>query len=91
MEKYVLMILSVIVLILLFSFFNIGETDEEKIIGFAENVHESTNGFTFNIVTEDQLSIKSYSSQKPDSSIHRFIGDYSDDGSIFFVCNIEDL
>lgn len=89
MDRYVILAVSVVLLICMFSFFNIEE--DESIIGYADNISETDSGFVFSIISEDGNETKSYFSEKPDTCLHRFYGNYSEDGSVFFIDNISEL
>ncbi len=88
MNRYTILSISIIALVLIFVSFDIGE-DEEMITGFADDIEGSDSGFTFYINDGDGSRIKSFSSIRPDGMLHEFIGSYSDDRNIFFVSNIK--
>lgn len=88
MNKYSVLAISVIILIGLFSYFQIGE-DDETVTGFASDIRQSNSGYVFFINDPDGNSIKSFSSFQPDILVHSFHGNYSSDGSIFFVSGID--
>jgi len=90
MDRYTLLAIIVIVLIVSISFVRLPGDDEIEIIGFADNISESKSGFIFYIHQDNGKDIRSFCSERPDGSIHSFIGSYSDDGNIFFVSEIRD-
>ncbi len=89
MDKYIVLAISVVLLIGIFAFFNVGE--DESLIGFADNIQESNSGYVFYIHLENGNEIKSFYTEKPDDSLHKFFGKYSEDGSIFFVSCISNV
>ncbi len=88
MNRYTILSISIIALILIFVSFDIGE-EEEMITGFADEIKDSDSGFTFYINDGDGSRIRSFSSIRPDNMLHEFSGSYSDDGNIFFVSEIK--
>ena len=72
------------------SFFDLPHDDHIEMIGFADDISESRSGFVFYIHLENGEEIKAFYSQRPDGSLHSFLGKYSEDGNIFFVSNIKD-
>ena len=88
MNRYSVLAISIIALILIFASFDIGE-DEERITGFADEIKNNDSGFTFYINDGNGYKIKSFSSVRPDETLHEFIGSYSEDGNIFFVSKID--
>lgn len=89
MDKYIVLAVSIILIIGIFSFFGID--NEDCIIGYADNVQKTDSGFTFFINIENGKEIKSFYKEKPDGLLHKFFGKYSDDRTIFFVENIADV
>ena len=89
MDRYSLLSLSVIAVIVIFSIFNISEDDSECIIGIAEDIHEKDTGYVFNIVDGNGNIVKAFCNYSVDDSLHSFIGTYSSDGSIFFINEIQ--
>ena len=87
MDKYSVLSISIIGLILIFTLFNVGE-NEEVVTGFADDIKNNDSGFIFFINDGDGCKIKSFSFVRPDETLHEFIGTFSDDGNIFFVSKI---
>ena len=77
-----------IVLMIMITAFDI-EDDETRITGYAENIHQSENGFVFTIMDTDGNETKAFVREQVDGSLHVFNGNYSSDGKIFFVSSIE--
>lgn len=88
MDRYSVLSISIVILILIFASFNVSEEDD-SITGFADQIKSTDSGYTFMINDGNGNSVKSFSSVKPDSGLHEFSGSCSEDGSMFFVSKIE--
>lgn len=89
MDRYSIFAIVIVIILILLSSLHIPD-DEESIIGFADNIHQNDNGFIFFINDSEGNSIKSFSNEMPDDSLHSFYGKYSKDGNIFFISKIND-
>ena len=74
------MIFVVLILIM----FDDGE-DQTTITGYADDIHQSENGYKFTIYDADGNEVKAFSRIEMDDSLHSFKGSYSQDGGMFFV------
>ena len=88
MNRYSVFALVLISIVLIFTSFGVGDDDSERIIGYAEDIHQKDTGTTFTIVDADGNSIKAFSRFSIDTSLHEFKGNYSVDGGMFFVSEI---
>lgn len=88
MDKYSILAISIIIIVVIFSYFQL-EDDEDNIIGFADNIQKKDSGYIFYIQDSNGNSIKAFSNSIVDGSLHKFYGNYSSDGSIFFISHIE--
>ena len=87
MDRY--SVLAIIVIIVMISFSSFGIDDDfTEIEGLAVDVNDSDSGFVFYIQDGSGNMIRSFSHERPDDSIHSFQGDYSKDGDMFFVSKI---
>lgn len=84
MDRYTILITSIVLTLFLFTVFDVGDEDI-KITGFADDIHESNSGYVFTLNTSDGSKIKAFSKNLPDDELHIFHGDFSSDGSMFFV------
>ena len=84
MNRYSMIALILIAVMILFISFDIDDDDIE-ITGYADDMHVKENGTTFTIVDAEGNHIKAFSSSEIDGSLHIFKGNYSKDGNIFFV------
>ena len=84
MNRYTLFVLVMISIVLLLIVFDEGEKTT-TIIGYADDIHQSENGFTFIINDTDGNRVKAFSRIELDDSLHSFKGNYSQDGEMFFV------
>lgn len=88
MNRYTLFALILIAIILLFTVFTVDD-DTTEITGYAEDIHQSENGFVFTIIDDDGDEIKAFNREQIDNNLHTFKGSYSSDGRMFFVNGIE--
>lgn len=88
MDRYSLLAVAIIIVIVSISMFDQSVDGKESMIGFADDVNEKDNGFIFFINDCDGNRMKAYCDQRPDDDLHSFIGRYSDDRNIFFVSDI---
>ena len=84
MNRYTLFALVMISVVLILVMFNEGE-ESVTITGYADDIHQSENGFIFMINDVDGNKVKAFSKIEMDESLHSFKGNYSQDGGIFFV------
>ena len=84
MNRYTLFALVMIFVVLILIMFDDGE-DSTTITGYADDIHQSENGFTFTINDADGNKVKAFSRIEMDDSLHSFKGSYSQDGGMFFV------
>ena len=84
MNRYTLFALVMISIVLILMMFD-NSDDSTTITGYADNIHQSDNGFTFTINDSDGNRIKAFSRIEMDDSLHSFKGNYSQDGGMFFV------
>ena len=89
MNKYSILALAMIAIVLLFIVFDDGEEESEGIVGYADNILQKDTGYTFTIIDADGNSIRAFSRIPVDSSIHEFKGSYSSDGGMYFVNEID--
>lgn len=86
-DKYFLLCLATCLILISFSFTY--ETDyeqEQDTVGMVVQINESSKGFVFDIETISGVTIHCFSKNKPEiNGMYSFSGNYSDDGSIFFV------
>ena len=76
--------LVMIFVVLILTMFD-GDDDSTTITGYADDIHQSENGFTFTINDSDGNKVKAFSRIEMDNSLHSFKGNYSQDGGMFFV------
>jgi len=84
MNRYTLFALVMIFVVLILTMFD-GDDDSTTITGYADDIHQSENGFTFTINDSDGNKVKAFSRIEMDNSLHSFKGNYSQDGGMFFV------
>ena len=77
-----------IALVMLFTNFTVDD-DDTMITGYADDIHQSENGFVFTIIDGNGNHIKAFMREEVDGSLHTFKGDYSSDGGIFYVNTVE--
>ena len=88
MNKYTILSLVLIAsVILLISFSPEDETIE--ITGYAGDLHEGQNGYTFSITDPDGKETRAFYRGSVDDSLHIFKGTYSSDGMMLFVSEID--
>lgn len=80
-------------LVLLFSLIwvsvNGEEENKENTEGIVHDVRKTENGFVFLMDFSDGTTQKCFSREKPKNmSVYRVNGEYSEDGSMFFVKNM---
>lgn len=90
MNKYSIFALSVILVILCISLFDVDPNEEEYVIGYADDISSSENGYVFYIINDDGDRIKAFYSEKIDDDLYFFSGSFSDDRTIFFVKNAKE-
>ena len=88
MNRYTQFALVMISVMIVFMIFNIDD-DEKEILGYAENIHQSSNGYVFTIMDENGEETKAFYEDEIDDSLHVFKGKYSDDKEIFFISSID--
>ena len=88
MNRYTIFALIMIAVMVLFASFAVGD-DDTRITGYADDIHQSENGFVFTITDADGNMTKAFMREQVDDELHIFKGNYSSDGGIFFVNGIE--
>ena len=88
MNRYTLFAFVMILVILVMTMFE-GTENGSSIIGYADDIHQSENGYTFTINDANDNNIRAFSRTEVDDSIHTFKGNYSQDGGMFFVDEID--
>ena len=88
MNRYTILSLVLIVSIILLISFN-PEDDSTEITGYACDLHEGQNGYTFSITDPDGNETKAFYRGTVDDSLHIFRGTYSTDGKMLFVSEID--
>ena len=88
MNRYSVLALSLILMMFVITSFSSVEEDTE-LTGYAEEISHNEKGTTFWIHDIDGVSVKAFSKEPIDGSLHIFRGDYSSDGGIFFVDKVE--
>ena len=87
MNRYSLFAAVLISVMILFIVFDIDD-NEIEIVGYADDIHQTENGFVFTIMDKDGNQIKAFTRSEIDDSLHSFRGNYSDDGGIFFIDSV---
>ena len=88
MNRYTILSLVLIISVILLISFN-PEDDSAEIIGYACDLHEGQNGYTFSITDPDGNETKAFYRGTVDDSLHIFRGTYSTDGKMLFVSEID--
>ena len=88
MNRYTILSLVLITSVALLIVFG-PEEDSVEITGYAENIHEGTNGMIFSIIDSEGNITKAFYKGEMDNSLHVFRGHYSDDGNILFIKEID--
>ncbi len=88
MNRYTVFALIMIALMIMFTAFTVDD-DRTEITGYANDIHQSENGFVFTIIDGNGNTTKAFMRQQIDEDIHIFKGNYSSDGGMFFVNEIE--
>ena len=89
MNRYSIFALVLIAIVIIFITFNVDDDGSETITGYADDIHQKDTGTTFTIVDVQGNHIKAFSRMDVDTSLHEFKGNYSADGGIFFVNEID--
>ena len=84
MNRYTIFALIMIALMVLFTTFTVDD-DSIEITGYADDIHQSENGFVFTIIDGNGDTTKAFMREQIDGDLHIFKGNYSSDGRIFFV------
>ncbi len=89
MNKYLILASAVVAVAILIVFFSGNPMKEFDRRGIAYNVEESPKGYTFDFDCSDGASIRCFCKEKAAELGHYGIsGDFSADGSIFFVSTL---
>ena len=64
------------------------EEDDIELTGYADNIHQSEKGYTFEIHDADGNTMRAFSKNNIDGSLHTFRGSYSSDGTMFFIDSV---
>jgi len=92
MNKYSLVAIGTILVIALFLTFSptqVVDVDFDY-IGMISDINKSSNGYTFTINTTEE-SIKCYFEERPNESMYKIMGDFSNDGNIFFISSMTEV
>ncbi len=91
-RRYVVLGMSVIMIIAVFSLFSEGDSDSYDHTGIVIEVQKSTNGYVFRILTSDMEEFRCFSYDEPvELGYYAIAGSFSDDGNIFFVSHLRNL
>lgn len=84
--------LSVLMVVFIIQMFSKGQDDLYCLTGIVADISSTSNGFTFDIHTSDGVVIRCFSHfELVENGYYALSGDYSSDGSIFFVDGFRDL
>lgn len=85
-DKYFLMSLFCVFVLILFSFFDIEDKNDDPMIGIITDIKETQNGFVFDLIDADGDIIHCFSKERFRSdSVYEIKGRYSDDRTMFFI------
>jgi len=84
-DRYVLIGLSIIFIIITFAYFSDGSNVEYDYEGFVFDIKETKNGCIFNIESDDMIIHCYYSEIPIEFGFYAINGNYSDDNTIFFI------
>lgn len=87
-DRNLLLILSAISVILLFSMFDTGAESNWDHSGIAYDIRESPSGYTFSFDTSTETFRCFHSTCPVELGYYRICGEFSDDGSMFFVSDM---
>ena len=88
MNRYTILSLVLIASVIMLISFS-PEDDTVEITGYAGDLHEGQNGYTFSITDPDGKETRAFYRGTIDSSLHVFKGTYSSDGNMLFVSQID--
>ena len=88
MNKYTILSLVLIASVIMLISFS-PEEDTVEITGYAGDLHEGQNGYTFSITDSDGKETRAFYRGTIDNSLHVFKGTYSSDGKMLFVNKID--
>ena len=88
MNRYTILSLVLIASVILLISFS-PEDDTVEITGYADDLHEGQNGYTFSITDSDGKETRAFYRGTVDGSLHIFKGTYSMDGKMLFVNEID--
>ena len=88
MNRYTILSLVLITSVILLISFS-PEDDTVEITGYAGDLHEGQNGYTFSITDSDGKETRAFYRGSVDDSLHIFKGTYSSDGMMLFVSEID--
>lgn len=85
-DKYFLMSVFCVAILITFSFLDIEEKDDDSKVGFVSDIRETQNGFVFEFIDSDGNMMKCFSKERFRLNlVYEIKGRYSDDGSMFFI------
>lgn len=91
MDKYLILGLSVISIMVVFAYFLDDSNVEYDHTGIVSGIKGTSSGYTF-YLEENGRDIKCFYSERPNNlGLYSIKGNYSDDGSIFFVSRMMDM
>jgi hypothetical protein len=68
-----------------------GGDHDEGLVGFADDIRDSSNGFVFDLHTTDDETIRCFFSEYPPTGVCIVNGRFSDDGRMLFIDSMEML
>ena len=87
MNRYSMLAASMILMIAIIVPFT-PEDNNIELTGYADNIHQTEKGYTFDIHDADGNTMRAFSKIDVDGSLHVFRGSYSSDGTMFFIDGI---
>ena len=86
-DKYLILSLICTFLIIILSFIDFSETDENDLkIGMVIQVKETANGFVFDIVDETNTTYSCFFRERPETgSLYELEGPFSDSDTMVFI------
>ncbi|MDY0223786.1 MAG: hypothetical protein RBR05_00095 [Candidatus Methanomethylophilaceae archaeon] len=92
-DKYFLLCISVIMIIFITSYINIGTNEsDDSIVGIVYDINESSKGFTFYFQDVFGNITKCFSYDKPlNNIVYLLKGSMSSDNNIFFVSEMIEI
>ena len=88
MNRYTILSLVLIASVILLISFG-PENDTVEITGYADDIYEGQNGYTFSITDPDGNETRAFYRGTVDDSLHVFKGTFSTDGKMLFISEID--